>query len=61
MQQNPVLDVRTRDPDARAEASGYDEPAALHRTEDERSLRLNEGDSAADFQPPRPPHQLPGE
>ena len=49
MQQNPVLDVRTRDPDARREAAG-DEPAALHRTEDERALRLNEGDSAADFE-----------
>ena len=48
MQQNPVLDVRTRDPDTRRELNG-DEPAALHRTEDERSLRLNEGDSAADF------------
>ena len=50
MQVNPVLDVRTRDPDAMREAPTGDAPAPLNRTEDERSLVLNDGNSAADFE-----------
>ena len=49
MQQNPVLEMRTRDPDARREAGGADEPAPLHRTESERALSHTDS-GAADFQ-----------
>ncbi len=49
LQQNPVLEVRTRDPDAPREISSTDLAPALNRTEDERTLVLN-GDTSADFQ-----------
>lgn len=50
MQVNPTLEIRTRDPDARRESVSDDAPAALNRTEDERTLVMNDKDSAADFE-----------
>ena len=50
MQVNPVLDVRTRDPDAMRQAPGDDAPMALNRTHDERSLAIGETASAKDFE-----------
>lgn len=48
MQQNPVLDQRTRDPENRVDSGGFEAPSPLNRTESERALVID-GDSAADF------------
>lgn len=49
LQQNPVLEVRTRDPDAPREIDPSDLEPPSNRSEDERALVIN-GDASADFQ-----------